>query len=103
MIADADALVQTSIGFETQGMTPFEAASLGTPAVMSDPDIAHELGSGFWQVPDASVTALAQTLRRAAGDIEAGTAPAVDPEVRERFRQSSRTAAMLEIYARVCA
>lgn len=103
MIADADALVQTSIGFETQGMTPFEAASLGTPAVMSDPDIAHELGSGFWQVPDASVTALAQTLRRAAVDIEAGTAPAVDPEVRERFRQSSRTAAMLEIYARVCA
>ena len=103
LIADADALVQTSIGFETQGMTPFEAASLGTPTVMSDPDIAAELGSGFWQVPDASVAALAQTLRRAAADIEAGTPPAVDPEVRELFRQSSRTAAMLEIYERVLA
>ncbi|MFT4229489.1 MAG: glycosyltransferase, partial [Microbacterium sp.] len=31
-IAAADALVQTSIGFETQGMTPFEAAALGTPS-----------------------------------------------------------------------
>jgi len=101
LIADADALVQTSIGFETQGMTPFEAASLGTPTVMSDPDIAAELGSGWWQVPDASVAALAQTLRQAAADIEAGTPPAVDPEVRELFRQSSRTAAMLEIYERV--
>jgi glycosyltransferase involved in cell wall biosynthesis len=103
LIADADALVQTSIGFETQGMTPFEAASLGTPSVMSDPDIANELGSGFWQVPDASIAALAQTLSRAAADIEAGTAPPVDPGVRELFRQSSRTAAMLEVYARVCA
>jgi glycosyltransferase involved in cell wall biosynthesis len=102
LIADADALVQTSIGFETQGMTPFEAASLGTPSVMSDPDIANELGSGFWQVPDASIAALAQTLSRAAADIGAGTAPPVDPGVRELFRQSSRTAAMLEVYARVC-
>ncbi len=101
VLADADALVQTSIGFETQGMTPFEAASLGTPTVMSDPDIAAELGSGWWQAPDASVAALAQTLRQAAADIEAGTPPAVDPEVRELFRQSSRTAAMLEIYERV--
>ena len=101
LIADADALVQTSIGFETQGMTPFEAASLGTPVVMSDPDISAELGSGFWQVPDASVAALAQTLRQAAADIEAGTPPQVDPEVRERFRQSSRTAAMLAVYERV--
>ncbi|BDV32185.1 glycosyltransferase [Microbacterium terricola] len=106
----ADALVQTSIGFETQGMTPFEAASLGTPSIVSDPDIARELGSGFWAVggdadaapdrADDSVRALARTLRRAVADIEAGTAPAVDPLLRERFRQSSRTAAMLEVYAR---
>ncbi|WP_258566940.1 glycosyltransferase family 4 protein [Microbacterium sp. Se5.02b] len=45
-IAAADALVQTSIGFETQGMTPFEAATLGTPSVICDPDIAAELGGG---------------------------------------------------------
>lgn len=102
-IADADALVQTSIGFETQGMTPFEAASLGTPSVISDPDIAGELGSGFWQVPDASIAALADTLRRAAADIAAGAPVPANPEVREEFRQSSRTAAMVKVYERVLA
>ncbi len=60
-IAAADAVVQTSIGFETQGMTVFEAAALGTPAVISDPDIADELGTGFWSVADGSVSALADT------------------------------------------
>jgi glycosyltransferase involved in cell wall biosynthesis len=100
-IQAADAVVQTSIGFETQGMTVFEAASLGTPAIVSDPDIAAELGSGRWDVADDSVGALAETLRRAVADIEAGTAPAPDPTVRERFRQSSRTAAMVEVYRRV--
>ncbi|MET0734113.1 MAG: glycosyltransferase [Microbacterium sp.] len=110
-IQAADAVVQTSIGFETQGMTIFEAASLGTPSIVSDPDLAAELGSGFWAVggsidaaptsADASVGALAATLRAAAADIEAGTAPRPDPTVRERFRQSSRTAAMIEIYHRV--
>ena len=73
---------------------------------MSDPDIAAELGSGFWSVSadgaaDASTAALAAALRRAAADIGAGTAPEPDPSIRERFRQSSRTAAMIEVYARV--
>ena len=99
-IAAADAVVQTSIGFETQGMTVFEAASLGTSAVVSDPDIAAELGSGFWAVPDASVAALARTLRTAVADIAAGAAPVPDPSIGERFRQSSRTAAMVEVYDR---
>ncbi|MEV4686526.1 glycosyltransferase family 4 protein [Microbacterium sp. LWH3-1.2] len=105
-IAAADAVVQTSIGFETQGMTIFEAASLGTPAVVSDPDLAAELGTGFWAVgdgatPDPSVAALADALRAAASDISAGTARVPDPTIRERFRQSSRTAAMVEVYDRV--
>ncbi|MDQ7877204.1 glycosyltransferase [Microbacterium sp. QXD-8] len=105
-IAAADAVVQTSIGFETQGMTIFEAASLGTPAVVSDPDLAAELGTGFWAVGDGvtadpSVAALADALRKAASDIAAGTARQPDPSVRERFRQSSRTAAMIEVYQRI--
>ncbi|MDZ5145285.1 glycosyltransferase [Microbacterium testaceum] len=102
-LADADAVVQTSIGFETQGMTVFEAASLGTPAVVSDPDIAAELGSGIWAVADATVPALAQALRHAATDIAAGTPVAPDPSIAERFRQSSRTAAMVDVYARAVA
>ncbi|MGO2931696.1 glycosyltransferase family 4 protein [Microbacterium sp.] len=100
-IAAADAVVQTSIGFETQGMTPFEAATLGTPTIVSDPDIAGELRAGLWSVPDASVAALAQTLTHAASDIRAGTAPTPDADVAEAFRQSSRTAAMIEVYERV--
>nr|WP_218853007.1 glycosyltransferase [Microbacterium immunditiarum] len=105
-IQRADAVVQTSIGFETQGMTIFEAASVGTPSIVSDPDLAHELGSGLWPVAGdadaaAEVSALAEALRRAAADIEAGTAPEPDPDIRERFRQSSRTAAMVEVYDRV--
>jgi glycosyltransferase involved in cell wall biosynthesis len=100
-IAEADAVLQTSIGFETQGMTVFEGASLGTPAIISDPDIAAELESGYWQVPDASTAALAQTIARAAADIAGGSAPVPNPVVAERFRQSSRTAAMIEVYERV--
>jgi glycosyltransferase involved in cell wall biosynthesis len=112
-IAAADALVQTSIGFETQGMTPFEAATLGTPSVISDPDIAAELGGGLWAVPDSEgsgrdveaqrIAALARTLRQAASDIASGTAPVPLESTAEAFRQSSRTAAMIEIYRRVIA
>jgi 1,2-diacylglycerol 3-alpha-glucosyltransferase len=100
-IAAADALVQTSIGFETQGMTVFEAGALGTPSVVSDPDIADELGAGVWRVEDASVDALAAALRCVASRVADGTAPTPDPTLRTQFRQSSRTAAMLEVYRRV--
>ncbi|MEV7577004.1 MULTISPECIES: glycosyltransferase [unclassified Microbacterium] len=112
-IAAADALVQTSIGFETQGMTPFEAATLGAPSVVCDPDIAAELQGGLWAVPTAEphargraleaqrIEALAATLRQAAADIAHGTAPQPVPAVAEAFRQSSRTAAMIEVYERV--
>lgn len=120
-IAAADALVQTSIGFETQGMTPFEAATLGTPSVISDPDIAAELGGGLWAVPSTGsgtgsagsgsakevekqrIADLAQTLRQAASDIDSGQAPVPLEATAEAFRQSSRTAAMIGIYERVLA
>lgn len=106
-MAAADAVVQTSIGFETQGMTPFEAATLGTPTIVSDPDIAGELRGGQWTVPEGGadertrVAALARTLRVAVADIAAGAAPTPDPEVATQFRQSSRTAAMIAVYERV--
>ncbi len=108
-IAAADALVQTSIGFETQGMTPFEAATLGVPSVISDPDIAAELRGGFWQVPASEgseperIAALAETLHSAASDIAAGNAHVPLADVAEEFRQSSRTAAMIAVYQRVLA
>ncbi|MDN3311285.1 glycosyltransferase [Microbacterium oryzae] len=105
-IAAADALVQTSIGFETQGMTPFEAATLGTPAIISDPDVAGEFDGGIWPVAAASgeperMAALAAVLQQAAREISSGTAPVPSARVSEEFLQSSRTAAMITIYERV--
>lgn len=97
-IRSADALVQTSIGFETQGMTIFEAATLGTPSIVCDPDLVAELGSGVWAVPDDATETLADVLRSAVADIRSGAAPVPDPSIAERFRQSSRTTAMLEVY-----
>ena len=97
-IRSADALVQTSIGFETQGMTIFEAATLGTPSIVCDPGLVAELGSGVWAVPDDETATLAEVLRSAVADIRDGAAPVPDPSIAERFRQSSRTAAMLEVY-----
>lgn len=102
-IRRADALVQTSIGFETQGMTIFEAASLGTPSIVCDPDLATELGSGLWAVEGDSTADLADVLQRAVADIRAGAAPVPSPEIADRFRQSSRTAAMIEVYERAIA
>lgn len=97
-IRSADALVQTSIGFETQGMTIFEAATLGTPSIVCDPDLVAELGSGVWAVPNDATETLADVLRSAVADIRSGAAPVPDPSIAERFRQSSRTTAMLEVY-----
>ena len=105
--------MQTSIGFETQGMTPFEAATLGTPSVVCDPDIDAELQGGLWAVPTTDpaargrpveatrIEALAATLPQAATDIADGTGPQPVPAVADAFRQSSRTAAMIEVYERV--
>ncbi|MGO1267184.1 MAG: glycosyltransferase, partial [Microbacterium gubbeenense] len=105
-IMAASALVQTSIGFESQGMTPFEAAQLGTPSIVSDGDIAGEMGGGIWRVPEADTEAdrvamLAETLRRAERDLTAGEIPVPSDRVRREFLQSSRTAAMIEVYERV--
>ncbi|WP_431798034.1 glycosyltransferase family 4 protein [Microbacterium kunmingense] len=99
-LAAADAVVQSSVGFETQGMTVFEAASLGTPAIVADPDIADELGGGVWRV-GTEPEAFAAALRDAVADIDAGRAPRPRPEIAESFRQSSRTEAMIAVYERV--
>ncbi|MCP2031353.1 glycosyltransferase involved in cell wall biosynthesis [Okibacterium sp. HSC-33S16] len=101
-IAAADALVQTSIGFETQGMTVFEAAALGTPSIVSDPNIAGELPDGiYWQPADGSVPALADALRHAAADVASGSRLVVEPQASLEFRQSYQTARMIEVYERV--
>ena len=106
---DADALVQTSMGFETQGLTPFEAAALGTPTVFCDHDIADDVAASVeWRVADESVAALARTLRVAAEQLAAGLVESgergeglrvPEPEGR-RFLQSAQTARMIDVYER---
>jgi 1,2-diacylglycerol 3-alpha-glucosyltransferase len=103
-IASADALVQTSIGFETQGMTVFEAAALGTPSIVSDPNIAGELPDGiYWQPADGSVEALADALRLVARDVASGSKLVVEPQTSSTLRQSHQTARMIDVYERVLA
>lgn len=106
---DADALVQTSVGFETQGLTPFEAAALGTPTIFCDAGIAEDVAvRPEWRVSDTSVDALARTLAEAVGELaetlEGSRAPLRVPEaVASRFLQSARVAELVAVYERVLA
>jgi len=71
--ADSDVVLQTSIGFETQGMTVFEAAAFGTPALCCDKRVAGELKPGHsWVAEDESIEGLALEMRRAYEDVLAG-------------------------------
>jgi glycosyltransferase involved in cell wall biosynthesis len=101
-MAGADALVQTSIGFETQGMTVFEAAVVGTRSIVSDPAIAAELPSGtYWQPRDGSIGALADTIAQVADEARAGTVPRVPADAGDALLQSTQTERMIGIYERV--
>lgn len=98
-IADADVLVQSSSGFETQGMTVTEALALGTHVVVVDGDIAAELPDGSYSLTkDLSAREMAVTLDACARTHRAGQRDH-DDTFRQQFRQSSRTAEALEIYS----
>lgn len=66
----ADAVVLSSRGYETQGLTAYEAVSLGTPVILRDPDISRELPASLRHTATgASVTAFADTLRNFVTDL----------------------------------
>ncbi len=99
ILAASDALVQTSIGYETQGMTVFEAASVGTPSILCDQNIAGELPQDdYWLVADDSAEALVAAIMRAVADIASGNAKRNDLKDREAFRQSTLTAETVKLY-----
>lgn len=99
-IAEADILAQTSAGFETQGMTVYEAGVLGTPPLLCDSAIATDLPDGtYWLTRDDSVEALVETLQTAVDDVAAGRGPKID--LRNRMLQSKLTEQMLGIYQSV--
>ncbi len=98
-IASAHVLVQTSNGFETQGMTVMEAVALGTHAVVIDSDIAAELPAGSCTVVDSlSDQDLADAISRA---LQAHKPGPRKQSYRSDFAQSARTAQMLELYRSV--
>lgn len=73
VFADADVVMQTSIGFETQGLTVYEAAAVGTPTLLCDPKIANELpGESNWVDDSGSIDGLAKTIKRANKEISEG-------------------------------
>ncbi|GER22574.1 hypothetical glycosyl transferase [Zafaria cholistanensis] len=98
-LREADALVQTSQGFETQGMTVFEALVLGTPSLLSDHRIAADLPAGsHWTTGGDSVEALAAALAQAVTELRQGTGPVLGGAGSGHFLQSRQTAAMVEVY-----
>lgn len=95
----ADVLVQTSQGFETQGMTVFEAAAMGTPSLLSDHRIAGDLPTGtYWLTTDDTVRGLAETLGRCVEEISSGVGPLTSAFDPASFLQSRQTSLMLEAY-----
>jgi glycosyltransferase involved in cell wall biosynthesis len=101
-LSAADALIQTSVGFETQGMTVYEAGVVGTPAVLCDWNIADDLPSdSYWRTANQSVEALAATIRGAYQDIQAGNAKQID--LRGLMYQSQLYQRSIEVYQRAIA
>lgn len=97
-IGAADLLVQSSHNFETQGMTVTEALALGTHVLVVDQEIAGELPAGTCTVTtDLSAEAMAREIDQLARRVR-HDANEVSVEVRNQFRQSSRTAEALDVY-----
>ncbi|MGB9034372.1 MAG: glycosyltransferase [Paeniglutamicibacter sp.] len=95
----ADALVQTSQGFETQGMTVYEAAALGTPSLLSDRAIAEDLPPGvYWLTEDDSIEALAKALDHCVSQVRDGSGPQTGSFDPESFLQSRQTRLMATVY-----
>nr|WP_255426765.1 glycosyltransferase [Pseudonocardia sp. C8] len=89
----ADLVVQSSLGYETQGLTVYEAVSLGTPALVRDPAVARDVPAPWCRLAaDASVDALATAIRDAAGRPRPAVAPPAE------FAQSRLTARLVAVY-----
>jgi glycosyltransferase involved in cell wall biosynthesis len=97
--AEADLVAQSSVGFETQGMTVYESIAVGTPVFVADPKIASELpAEHVWLSKSPSVDDMARTLSRAAKDIRAGESKRAIDTGDWSVLQSQITAKMIRIY-----
>lgn len=95
----ADVLVQTSVGFETQGMTVYEAGVMGTPSIICDHNIAADIPQdGCWLVADESAEALAESLKQASLAVESNQSKKID--LRKTMLQSRIVKLQLDYYQR---
>ncbi|MFD6141262.1 glycosyltransferase [Promicromonospora sp. NPDC060271] len=106
-IASADLLVQTSRGFETQGMTVYEALALGVPVVVCDRAIADELGGDatpwVWCAEGPEPSSLAQVLDSAARAVRAPDGPRVPRSFSTGLLQSAQSERLVAVYAQALA
>lgn len=97
--AQADLVAQSSVGFETQGMTVYESIAVGTPVLVADPKIAAELPEeNVWLSKTPSVDDMARTLTKAAKDIRSGNSKRALDTGDWSVLQSQITAKMIDIY-----
>ncbi|MDR2453365.1 MAG: glycosyltransferase [Bifidobacteriaceae bacterium] len=97
-IRQADVVIQSSLGFETQGLTVYEAVSLGTPVLVRDHEIAADLPPRWRHaVADSSVDAFAAALRQLPGLLASVALGGSGPPPAE-FRQSHATARIMAVY-----
>jgi glycosyltransferase involved in cell wall biosynthesis len=97
--AEADLVAQSSVGFETQGMTVYESIAVGTPVFVADPKIASELpDENVWLSKTPSIDDMSRTLTRAAKDIRSGNTKRAIDTGDWSVLQSQITAKMIAIY-----
>jgi glycosyltransferase involved in cell wall biosynthesis len=104
IFANADVVMQTSIGFETQGLTVYESAGVGTPVLLCDPKIAAELPKKtYWLDKSGTIKSLSKTIKKAAEDISEGSNKRDLLEDPTWLLQSALTGKMIDTYKRLIA
>jgi Glycosyltransferase len=97
----ADAVIQSSLGYETQGLTVYEAISVGTPVLVRDHNIAADLPRPWCHViENSSLGAFAIALRELTQMLSLGRLQNPGP-LPTQFRQSELTSRMLDVYEEV--
>jgi hypothetical protein len=96
--------MQTSIGFETQGLTVYESAAVGTTVLLCDPKIAAELPKKtFWLDKSGTIKGLSKTIKKAADDVSEGSNKRDQLEDPTWLLQSAITNKMIATYRQLIA
>jgi glycosyltransferase involved in cell wall biosynthesis len=104
VFADADVVMQTSIGFETQGLTVYESAAVGTPTLLCDPNIAAEMpADSSWIDETGTIGSLAKTIRLANKEISEGVTKRQALADNKWLYQSEISKKTIELYEQMIA